>query len=557
MLNNVVNLKEFIMKTKCLRVESKKGGFFSQKKVFIESQNLFAQLRSLAGNFNVNSFNKRIEAQLSGVGGETLGIYRKETDSFLDVRGFLNALRFAPCEIMFDTGLCLNRNKFEVENVQIYLNLRIVPQEEKGGYRYRATYDFYAQKEGDDGMYPCYPMPTIVNWLEVTRLLAPILGMTRKVVEKELYKSYVWEKCLVITSDKYTEDATIVLQVKKENECGVVLDEAQLLQHPRCPKVYQEFPIGFFENEERLVSLIEMAQDEVAPCKWDYYVGEELVVKNGALGNYLMNVFTRLHDDQNSSDPYELGNGKPKGLMGKSTNSLTYYDDKLCFCTGLQGKKSGNYIYAVCSERDVGGRFNKIEWVENDYVNGRDERLPPETSDGNFGLPYPPNWTRKPEELICQYKRLRGLEGRINFKHILNEVDESRFSPRFFLTVDGMRILNTTILHQEIVNAVAVARKKVQANYRCVIPGYYHGKITLQLPLCLDNSEVPNFYLVLVDNEEVGYEAPTMLTPSMAYYNSRVITPQEDSVWENTFFAEVRSIKNRPEGLCSGANVLT
>ena len=541
------------MKTKGSRVESKKSGFFSQDIVFIEAQNLFAQLRALAGNFNSNAFNKRIEAQLAGVNGETLGVYRDGTDSYQEVSGFLNALRFAPCEIMFDTGLCLNKDKFEMENVQIYLNLRVVPQEEKGGYRYRATYNFYAYKEGEDAMDPCYPMPTVVNWYEVTRLLSPILGMTRKLVEKALYKSYLWGKHLEITSDKYVDDATIALRVKQEDGCGVVLDEAQLLRHPRCPKVYQLFPFGFFDNEERLAALIEMAQDEAAPCKWDYYVGEEFVAKNGALGHYLTNVFTRLYDDQNSLDPYELGNCKSKGLRERTANALVYYDDKLCFCTGLQGRKSGNYIYAVCSKRDGDGKFNAIEWVENDYVSGRDTRLPPSTSDGNFGLPYPPNWTRKPEELICQYKRLRGLEGRINFKHILNEVDESRFSSRFFITVGGTRILNTTILHQEIINAVAVARKKVQANYRCVIPGYYHGKITLQLPLCLDNSEVPNFYLVLVDNEEVGYEAPTMLTPSMAYYNSRVITPQEDSVWENTFFAEVRSAKSQPESLCLGA----
>ena len=59
------------------------------------------------------------------------------------------------------------------------------------------------------------------------------------------------------------------------------------------------------------------------------------------------------------------------------------------------------------------------------------------------------------------------------------------------------------------------------------------------MPLLLDGSEHANAFLVLVENEDGVYEAPTLLTPSMAYYNARAITPQETAVWEDCFFAEI------------------
>lgn len=538
------------MKWSMPKFGEKKRGLLSQNRVYIDLKNFFPQLNWLAGNFNQNRLHKRIEDQLSGVNGEPLVVYKD--GRVKEVVGFSSALLLAPCEISFDTGMCLSEEKFEISDAGLFVVLDVKPQPEKGTYRYRATYTWYVQEANADEMRECHPMPLVENWHQVTQLLAPVLGVTRKVAKKQLCKSYLWDRIFSVSSDKHPEDGPIQLQAETLNDNRVFLDENPLITHPRCPKVYQIFPVGFFEREAVLAPLIDCVQEEIAPCKWDYYNDGKLVTPNGALGNYLINVFTRVYDDQESPDPFVLKKRDPECPDTGDSCGLKRYNGTLCFCTGLQGKKSGNYIYAVCSELDPNNRYTKIEWVENDYSKGRDPRLPPDTEDGNHGLPYPPNWTRRPEELICQYKRLSGLEERINFKHIFTEIDSSRFSSRFYrTTADGKQVLNTTILRQEICDAVKVARKCVQANYRCVIPGYYHGKITLQLPLRLDQSVYPNFYLVLVDNPEKGYEAPTILTPSMAYYNSRIITPQEKSEWENTFFAEVECLLSR--GILSNA----
>lgn len=315
---------------------------------------------------------------------------------------------------------------------------------------------------------------------------------------------------------------------------SVSLDETPLLNHPRYPRFYRYFERSILGNRSLFAQLAELAQKEEAPCGWAYIVNPEELSEQKkekdfnpyhGLVNYIFQIFTRLCDDAEVSG-----------------TALIRYNGKLCFCTGLLGRKSGRYIYGVASEPTPDGHFQKLEWVENDYTAGRDPRLPPEGK-VNHGLPYPANWTRSPGDLICQYEKLQGLAERIDFDHILDDHPE-RLPLTFFLTApDGhTRSINKTYARKAISDAIEEARKRVQANYRYVQPGYYRGQITLQLPLCLEDSPAPNAYLVLTRHreDEGRYWAPTLLPPSMAYYNSRVITPQERNAWEDNFFAEIR-----------------
>jgi hypothetical protein len=155
-------------------------------------------------------------------------------------------------------------------------------------------------------------------------------------------------------------------------------------------------------------------------------------------------------------------------------------------------------------------------------------------------LPKPANWTREPGALICQCEKLIGLESRINLEHILfHDAHAERFPPNFFVQRAGLKVFNSTKARKCLLTALKKACQEAQRNPRYAIPGYYQGRITLQLPLLLDGSEHANAFLVLVENEDGVYEAPTLLTPSMAYYNARPIAPQESATWKDIFFAEI------------------
>ena len=511
----------------------KPTGFLGFRGVWIEGLNrLFSELRLLTGELiDSRSFNAYIDQQKIG---DLRVVDQIEKGEVRCVRGFsMVCQRYLPCTVVFKTGLRYKQYP-EIEIIVLLKLSRRVCRRGVECYSFYATYDFCGEINGELVPKP-RPIPLITNLTEASRLLSYIFGgktVSRKEEILEQLKSKECEEPVFLSFQSKIGAETIELSLLQETGGKVRIDCTPLFMHLRCPMPYQCFPVDALYDEQLLSVLAEMTrQVNDSPCKWEDCSGNPNHHKYWSLGDYLFELLTRLGDDQKEKEEQKC----------QCADALIFYEGHLCFCTGLTGKKSGNYIYGVCSKKDETGRYQQIEWVENDYKNGRDARLPPASRNENHGLPLPANWTREPARLVCQYDKLGKLEDRINFYHILNDHAE-RLPQRFFLrnVKTGEMELNKRLAEGAIKAAIPVARKRVQANYRYAIPGYYHGRIMLQLPLCLDDSEEPNAYLVLLENKEGMYFVPTLLSVAMAYRASRVIIPEESAALEKSLFSQMQ-----------------
>ena len=84
-------------------------------------------------------------------------------------------------------------------------------------------------------------------------------------------------------------------------------------------------------------------------------------------------------------------------------------------------------------------------------------------------------------------------------------------------------------------DAIELAQKRAQWNYRTAVPAYYptKGTMTLLLPLDLTDDERPDVALVSELMPTGVYVGHTILTMRMAYNNARLVS-RPDSDWLNT-----------------------
>lgn len=459
------------------------------------------------------------------------------------VKGFMCARNLAPCRILMPTGYCFNDNPKDGE---IQLALDVIRSTGTRCGQFSATYSFGLWQEEGKTFKALASMPLVLNFEETVLLVDYLYWIRRATVRESLLQQFrdnARPECLTFESER--KNARVCLHVDYPDDNHALIDCRDLIAAPNCPGACKYFHYSVWRNPDLLARLADMAQEEDPRCGWRYLATgrreedgpeEAWQSKYGGLRLYLFNLLVRIFDDERVRQELERSNPEEARRFGKTV----VYDGegRLCFCTGLWGRKSGFYIYGVCSDRDEDGRYHTIEWVENDYLrNGRDSRLPPDDGAGNYGLPYPAHWTREPEKLVCQYRKLGGMEARTALEHFIHD-HADRFPKECYRNAAGA--LDFEMAKKRIMDAVYAARKKVQANYRYALPGYYRGKIILLLPLCLANSEDPDAYLVLCEGQDGNYFAPSLLTPSMAYYSARVVIPQETGAWERSFFAELK-----------------
>ncbi len=471
---------------------------------------------------DLNGLEPLITAQLNGE--EQL---RVETDADATIKMVTERdgwKRLVPCTLCLATGC-------HVDDCAIVAKLH-VHRTPKGLKPYRGELSFWAEHEATGQRYPLRRPPYVANLKECCKLASQVL---EDVDYKDAHKMIRFELMteadpIIVLSDGYRKPFSLRL-IQTDDESGAVrIDCAPLLRSPNCPKQYHVLSYAAYHDEESLRVLADLAQPEDTPYGWANRLEDGNRVDRDNLDglcHYLMNVVARLYDDERVTPG----------------SALIRYDGgaRLCFCTGLVGRASGRYIYGVCGDRDADGVYHSVKWVENDFHGTiRDPLLPPEADNKNHGLPFPADWTREPAALICRYTKIGKVEDHINWNHILHDRRERLTSIRFAdLTPSDPKW--EAAARQEILRAIYEARKKVQGNYRYVMPGFYKGKITIQLPLCLGGGNVPNAYLVLVDQgPEKPYRAPTLLTPAMAYNNARAISPQERSAWEESLFRHIR-----------------
>lgn len=84
-------------------------------------------------------------------------------------------------------------------------------------------------------------------------------------------------------------------------------------------------------------------------------------------------------------------------------------------------------------------------------------------------------------------------------------------------------------------DAIELAQKRVEWNFKTAVPAFYPTKNTMSLllPLDLTENEQPDVALVVELMESGAYIGQTILTTKMAYNNARLIC-RPDSDWLNT-----------------------
>lgn len=84
-------------------------------------------------------------------------------------------------------------------------------------------------------------------------------------------------------------------------------------------------------------------------------------------------------------------------------------------------------------------------------------------------------------------------------------------------------------------DAIELAQKRVEWNFKTAVPAFYPTKNTMSLllPLDLTENDRPDVALVVELMESGAYIGQTILTMKMAYNNARLIS-RPDSDWLNT-----------------------
>ena len=82
-----------------------------------------------------------------------------------------------------------------------------------------------------------------------------------------------------------------------------------------------------------------------------------------------------------------------------------------------------------------------------------------------------------------------------------------------------------------IAGAIESVKKRIEANYKTIVPQLYKGRIQLLAPLYLTNPDTADLALVLsLSDDGSVYYGHTCLSIEMAYNNARLIA-RPDSYW--------------------------
>ena len=134
-------------------------------------------------------------------------------------------------------------------------------------------------------------------------------------------------------------------------------------------------------------------------------------------------------------------------------------------------------------------------------------------------LPERANYFESPELLVFDAK----CKINVQYRHILSDPSNLERIPE--------KIREAANIRNILDGAIGTMKKKISANYKIAVPQYFNGKIQLLLPLCLEDSDIPDLALVVTKNQAGNfYQGHTCLTLEMAYNNARLIA-KPDSNW--------------------------
>lgn len=115
---------------------------------------------------------------------------------------------------------------------------------------------------------------------------------------------------------------------------------------------------------------------------------------------------------------------------------------------------------------------------------------------------------------------------------IIPQWDHILYDEENFLRIPEQLRTNGKEFCQNIIGgAIGSVKKRIEANYKTVVPQLYNDKIQLLVPLYLTNPDKPDLALVLsLSDDKTVYYGHTCLTTEMAYNNARLIA-RPDSYW--------------------------
>ena len=297
--------------------------------------------------------------------------------------------------------------------------------------------------------------------------------------------------------------------------------------------------------QSKIKRLSELALEE----KW--YYGEATAQEQDELPilrNYLAYTFKRLCREE------KIAFGEDSDPNG---------GEYAAFNTGLVDKKY-EYIYAlfkrdrkhptfywylldfVVQGEDIGKTlvkvFNPLP-KKADYFHNRIENMLYDTSTGDLSCDYTHIITERTDRLPAEFlKENCGadfviIDG-ISLDDVCHRSPRDQARKEYFLSL-GQKINSDSKILNRLINrikdAVSLALKKVEWNYKTAIPVYFPAQntVSLLLPLCLVDEDHVDLALVVERQKSGAYQGQTILPLNLAYTNSRLIT-RPDSDWLKT-----------------------
>lgn len=284
---------------------------------------------------------------------------------------------------------------------------------------------------------------------------------------------------------------------------------------------------------EMLESLAAMA----LPEPWDFVESADEKPRYAILRNYLNYTFRRLQADE------KVLMDKTAGIAAFNTGLVdsTYEDIYACFShcdTGLEWRfeafcKAGSRGWGkklVSTFNPLPARASYISRKE-DLIFDTDSPLTPDVDhillDNIDRLPH----EFLEEELVGNEEAMKLVEQA--FGEGSAEDHEVAFDKLSDLVESDIRIRRR--LKNRLDDAIELACKRAEWNFRTAVPAWYPTRdvMCLLLPLDLTEDDRPDIALVVELAASGAYLGQTILTMSMAYTNARLIC-RPDSDWLNT-----------------------
>ena len=243
-----------------------------------------------------------------------------------------------------------------------------------------------------------------------------------------------------------------------------------------------------------------LATNELPPEKWSYAGKADF----GILQSYLRFTFEKLWQERESAEE-------------SNKQALIYMDDNVaCFNTGLYDK-TWQSIYFYCIKNPIEGYQ---EWRFTSFYNSYTIKFSDIPAIAVPALRRA-NYFDDPSALIFDVN----LDIVPQWDHILYDEEN------FLRIPEQIRANGREFCQSLILGAMQSVKKRIEANYKTIVPQLYKGKIQLLAPLYLSNPDTPDLALVLsLSEDKTVYYAHTCLTTEMAYNNARLIA-RPDSYW--------------------------